>query len=159
MTFDLRLELEHATTHDSLHCEISVNNSTLFDGLLEQNWFNFTCAAQDKNILRVYMHNKHRWGTKVDQEGNILLDTHIKVKSVYVDRRSFKYILNDRGTVYPNEGDPQLTSNYIAQNGFYELEFTLPIKKFMTDYYDSFDRYQIDTDSEIKKIDEFLERL
>ena len=106
------------------------------------------------------MQNKGINDTLLNDAGVIIQDTFIKIKSIMINNRKLRYAVSDLGNVYYNDGTQHLKNNYLAKNGYYELQFTLPIRTFLQQYYSTWNTYKpVDVASEIKVIDNFLKTL
>ena len=156
MDNSLYLNLDYNYVVDPLHCSIMLNNKTLFDGILNRNEFVFYPEFNENNWLQIYMHNKPWDGTQVDEQGNILADTFVRINDIRINKRKLRYMIFDLGKCIFDDGSQQSFTDYISKNGCYEIYFTTPIQKFFRDYYSNFDSYNEDAEKEIKKIDELL---
>jgi hypothetical protein len=161
MISNIKIELDYDYTRNPIETTIELNGQTIYSGVLNKNIIEYS-FEQDVHdyTLRVYMHNKPTRGTIVDDKGNILKDTFINVKSVEIDRRRFKYVLNDFGKTVFNNGEEKPKNTYISHNGYYELKFTMPIKYFLQKYYNKFNNYKVeDIEKDIEQMDKLLEVL
>jgi hypothetical protein len=160
MTFNLRIELEYDFVEQPLDITIQLNDNNLFSGMLDTNMFEFICDSHPACTLKIYMHNKPIIGTLVDDCGNIVKDTFIKIKQVEIDRRYLKAAVIDCGKTVYYTGEVHLKNNYISQNGYYELAFTMPINQFLQNYYDSFDSYKLQgLDEELAEVNNLLNKM
>lgn len=152
----LYLQLDYNYVVDPLKCSIKLNNKILFDGILDRTEFVFHPVFDKHNCLQIYMHNKPWDGTKVDTHGNILADTFIRIQDIRINKRKLRYMIFDLGKCVFDDASKQSFTDYISKNGYYEINFTMPIQKFFRNYYSNFDSYNVEPEKEIKKIDELL---
>ena len=161
MISNIKIELDYDYTRNPIETTIELNGQEIYSGVLNKNIIEYSFEQDEHDYtLRVYMHNKPNRGTIVDDKGNILKDTFINVKSVEIDRRRFKYVLNDFGKTVFNNGEEKPKNTYISHNGYYELKFTMPIKYFLQKYYNKFNNYKVeDIEKDIEQMDKLLEVL
>ena len=161
MTCDLVIDLAHDTTTEPVETKIIFNDLELYTGPLsgKQSRLSFTAPSlKDKNSLRIFLLNKSDdFGTEVDTAGVILRDTFINIKSILVDKRKLKYVLFDRGSIKTEAGASVKYSTYLSRNGYYEICFSLPIKKYLQEYYSSFSYTNTrDVIKDVQEIDNLL---
>lgn len=158
MTDNLILDLDYEWVIEPIRARIILNDLVLHEGLLDKNRYECSIQLLKDNCLRVYLLNKPRGSTKVDQAGNILKDTYINISNIKINDRKFRYAINDCGKVVNNDGSIFPHSSKICFEGYYEIKFTAPIGKFLQSYYSPFG-YNKDVEKSIKSLTETIESL
>jgi len=113
--------------------KIDVNENVLYEGICKPNigkYFEFEKEVKnthEKNVLQITHYNKKGQDTVVDDEGNIVSDRALFLKSLIFDNLNVPDVILYQSKFYPNwPGQPKFITNnlYFGFNGTYEFEFS-----------------------------------
>jgi len=118
--------------------KIKLGNTILFNGLCKPNnekYFHFETTLTDlqpKNILQIEHYDKKGTDSVLDNEGNIISDKAISLKSLQFDGLKVPDVILYASKFYPDWPDqPEYITNnlYFGFNGTYKFEFGQDAKK------------------------------
>lgn len=148
----ITLELYGHYSNSGPVCLIQVNDQTLYNGTLEQgtNVMEFNIQSLDLNTLRIHHLSKSNEDTVVDNDGNIIADKAIELKSLCIEQiKILDTVLYNKPYYvqwpdnleqdFLNRGEtvPQYIKNtlFFGFNGYYEFDF---VGDFLKQYYRQF---------------------
>jgi hypothetical protein len=84
--------------------------------------------SEGNHALKITLHSKNNYQTKVDNDGNITHDQLLHIKEIYIDEIELGHLAYVMSKFYKeNETQPhEKPLNVIGYNGTYVLEFNVP---------------------------------
>lgn len=152
----MNLKLNFNNIEDFPQCEISVNNNTLYTGLVKKS-YNFDLPDSDEVVLEIKHINKKQTDTVLDTNGNIVKDKSFELEKIIVDGYDFEHLIW-KSIFESDNGETYESCLFFGPNGTFKINFTVPILKWILKHNAEDNNWQEDYEY-YKKAIEILESI
>tara|TARA_Y100000114_G_scaffold34531_1_gene30020 strand:- start:2428 stop:2868 length:441 start_codon:yes stop_codon:yes gene_type:complete len=112
---DLVIKIDDRT----LHMDVSGAKSTTIDKKIS--------VEPGDHLLTLSVSNKNNRSTVVDEHNNILADSYVKIKKLFIDEIDFGRIMLSESKHVDNNNNITISPGGVYTNGTWSLNFTTPV--------------------------------
>ena len=112
---DLVIKIDDRT----LHMDVSGAKSTTIDKKIS--------VEPGDHLLTLSVSNKNNRSTVVDEHNNILADSYVKIKKLFIDEIDFGRIMFSESKHVDNNNNITISPGGVYTNGTWSLNFTTPV--------------------------------
>lgn len=126
----LELSSSYAHEHEWPYLEININNVLKYgDFIKNEAIIEIEFESLDNNLISCHYKNKRFgpviWDTIIDENGNIVRDQYIKIKTIKIDECNLNFLIAK--TLYECDNGTKIESNgFLGFNGNYNISYYEP---------------------------------